>query len=148
MQDIAEMAPDPQTDRVRQYSWSYIFNVARQHRSVLIQAHIIAIMAALVSVPVPLLMPLLVDEVLLHKPGAMVQFMDRLFPVSWHGPLLYILAVMVLTMLLRLTAMSLAVWQTREFTQVAKDITYRIRRSLLQRLQLISMAEYETLGSG
>jgi len=31
---------------------------------------------------------------------------------------------------------------------VAKDITYRIRRSLLQRLQLISMAEYETLGSG
>ncbi|MDH5736505.1 MAG: ABC transporter ATP-binding protein/permease, partial [Gammaproteobacteria bacterium] len=36
----------------------------------------------------------------------------------------------------------------REFTVIAKDITYRIRRSLLNRLQFISMAEYETLGSG
>ena len=131
-----------------QYSWSSIFNLARRHRGVLIQAHLIAIAAALVSVPVPLLMPLLVDEVLLEKPGAMVGFMDRLFPADWHGPLLYVLAVMLFTILLRLGAMSLAVWQTREFTLVAKDITYRIRRSLLQRLQLISMSEYETLGSG
>jgi ATP-binding cassette subfamily C protein len=148
MQQLAESLPAQQSDPVGQYTWSYIFNIAMQHRPVLLQAHVIAILAALMSVPVPLLMPLLVDEVLLHKPGAMVGFMDRLFPDSWQGPLLYILAVMLLTMTLRLLAMSLAVWQTREFTQVAKDITYRIRSSLLQRLQLISMAEYETLGSG
>ena len=148
MQHLIREQASPLAEGVQAYSWSTIFNIARQHRRVLVQAHIIAIAAAVVSVPVPLLMPLLVDEVLLQKPGVMVQFMDQLFPASWHGPLLYILAVMLFTILLRLGALLLAVWQTREFTLVAKDITYRIRRSLLQRLQLISMSEYETLGSG
>lgn len=133
---------------VERYSWSYIFDIAREHRRVLARAHVIAIFAALVSVPVPLLMPLLVDEVLLGKGGPLVDYMDRWFPASWHGPLLYIVAVMLLTVMLRFSAMALAVWQTREFTRVAKDITYRIRRGLLGRLQHVSMAEYETLGSG
>jgi len=51
-------------------------------------------------------------------------------------------------MMLRFISLALSVWQTREFTLVAKDITFRIRQNLLQRLQLISMAEYEVLGSG
>ncbi len=135
-------------DSVSRYSWTYVLNIARQHKTTLYYAHLIAIMAALLSVPVPLLMPLLVDEVLLHKPGIMVATMNDLFPQSWQGPVLYVLAIMVLTIFLRFLAMALSVWQTREFTSVAKDITYRIRRSLLQRLQHISMAEYETLGSG
>jgi len=40
------------------------------------------------------------------------------------------------------------VWQTKRFTYIAKEVTYRMRRDLLHRLQFISMAEYETLGSG
>ena len=51
------------------YTWNYIYQNALEHKKELIHAHIIAILAALVSVPVPLLMPLLVDEVLLDKPG-------------------------------------------------------------------------------
>jgi len=125
-----------------------VFNVARKHKTSLIHGHIIAIMSALLSVPVPMLMPLLVDEVLLNKPGAMVEAMNQLFPAEWHGPVLYIVAVMLLTMLLRFAALALVVWQTRDFTRVAKDITFRIRKSLLERLQFISMSEYETLGSG
>jgi ATP-binding cassette subfamily C protein len=55
---------------------------------------------------------------------------------------------MLLSMLLRLVALLLAVWQTREFTSVAKDVTYRIRLGLLKHLQKVSMAEYEAVGSG
>ncbi len=44
--------------------------------------------------------------------------------------------------------LALAVWQTRQFTAVSKDVIFRIRRDLLARLQRVSMAEYETLGSG
>jgi len=44
--------------------------------------------------------------------------------------------------------MLLAVWQTFKFTQIAKEITYQIRIKLLSKLQFVSMAEYETLGSG
>ena len=133
---------------VRKYTWDYVRNLALQHRQHLIKAHVIALLAALVSVPVPLLMPLLVDEVLLDKPGQLVMAMNQLFPETWHGPVLYILAIMFLTVFMRFIVLMLSVWQTREFTIIAKDITYKIRRSLLKRLQFISMAEYETLGSG
>ncbi len=148
MQSVSNERHVGRVETHNRFTWSYVFDIVRRHKAVLVKAHVIAIFAALVSVPVPLLMPLLVDEVLLHKPGAMVQFMDRIFPQDWLGPSLYIVAVMMLTMLLRLLAMSLAVWQTREFTLVAKDITYRIRRHLLEHLQRISMSEYEVLGSG
>ncbi|MBC8210621.1 MAG: ABC transporter ATP-binding protein [Gammaproteobacteria bacterium] len=95
-----------------------------------------------------MLMPLLVDEVLLKQPGFLVTQIDSLFPVGWHGPVLYILSIMALTLLLRFSGTLLSVWQTREFTLIGKDITFRLRADLLQRLQTISMAEYETLGSG
>jgi len=93
-------------------------------------------------------MPLLVDEVLLDKPGFLLDSMQWIYPPDWWGPVLYIVSIMLLTILLRFVSMMLAVWQTCKFTEVAKDITYKIRQTLLQRLQLVSMAEYETLGSG
>lgn len=129
-------------------SWQKIFSLARQHKKILIQAHLIAILAAVILVPVPMLMPLLVDEVLLEKPGFMVATINPLFPQSWHSPALYIISIMIVTMTLRLFGTLLSVWQTREFTLVAKDITFHLRKDLLHRLQTISMAEYETLGSG
>ncbi len=130
------------------YSWSSILAIVREHRRELIVAHAVAILAALVSVPIPLLMPLLVDEVLLHHPGGMVAFIDTLFPEAWRGPLLYIGAVLAVTLLLRLIALLLGVWQTRNFTLIAKDVAFRMREQMLLRLSRIAMSEYETLGSG
>ncbi len=129
-------------------SWSYIVSLAKLHKRKLLQANIIALLAALVSAPVPMLMPLMVDEVLLDSPGFLVMGMQRLFPESWWGPVFFILVIMVVTIVARLISLMLAVWQTRIFTQVAKHITYRIRKRLLGHLQTVSMTEYETLGSG
>jgi len=130
------------------YSWGYIRAVAAEHKRTLVMAHVIAILSALLSVPVPMLMPMLVDEVLLDKPATLVGWMTQIFPESWHGPVLFIVAVMLASMVLRLISLLLAVWQTRKFTMVAKDISYRIRAGLLKRLQKISMSEYETMGTG
>jgi len=129
-------------------SWGKIILLAREHKKILFQAHLIAIMAALILVPVPMLMPLMVDEVLLDKPDVIVAFIQSIFSERWHGPVLFIGSVMLVTIFLRFIGTLLSVWQTREFTLVAKDITYRLRKDLLNRLQSISMAEYETLGSG
>ncbi len=134
--------------RTRRYSWSEVVDMVFQHRSELVKANIIAILGTIITVPIPLLIPLLVDEVLLDKPGPSVPFMNSLFPESWHSPLLYILVILLLTMLMRLASLVLGVWQMRQFTIISKDVTFRIRRSLLQRLERVSMAEYETLGSG
>lgn len=132
----------------RPYSWGYIKSVAKEYKRTLVLAHLIAILSALLSVPVPILMPMLVDEVLLDKPATIVGFLSSVFPESWHSPVLFVVVVMLASMVLRFFSLLLAVWQTREFMVVAKDISYRIRAGLLGRLQKISMSEYETMGSG
>ena len=130
------------------FRWRDIFALALPHRRRLIHAHLVAIMAAVLAVPVPLLMPLLVDEVLLHQPGSLVAWLDRALPVGWHTPLGYILGALGLTVLLRVISPALQVWQQREFSQVSKDLIFQLRQRLLRRLERISMAEYEAVGGG
>lgn len=130
------------------YDWQYILRIAAEHRREITLANIIALLATIASVPVPLLLPLLVDEVLLHQPGVVVNTINQFTPSAWHIPALYITVILALTLILRLSALVLNVWQTRQFTIIAKDIIYRIRVALLKRLERVSMSEYETLGSG
>ena len=128
--------------------WTYIKAIVFRHRRELIIAQGVAILAAVAAVPVPLLLPLLVDEVLLKQPGFAVRLMDGLFPPDWRGPTLYISFLLILTLLLRLLAALFNVLQTREFSLISKDVIFRIRSHLIGRLERISMAEYESLGSG
>ena len=130
------------------YTWRDLALRVMTHRRELVLANLIAILGTLVSVPVPLLIPLLVDEVLLHKPGITVAFINRLFPTPWQGPVLYIGAILILTLVLRFLGLALGVWQMRQFTRISKDVIFQLRRALLQRLERVSMAQYETLGSG
>lgn len=130
------------------YSWQELFQRMLTHRKELVIANLVAIFAVLISVPIPLLIPLLVDEVLLDKPGWLVAWMNGLFPVEWHGAVLYISFISVLTVLMRLIALAAGVWQNREFTLISKELTYSIRRRLLGHIQTVEMTEYETLGSG
>ena len=130
------------------YDWKYIIEVAKRHKKQLILANLIAIVATIASIPVPLLLPLLVDEVLLNNPGIVVQTINSITPSLWHEPLLYILSILVLTLFLRISSLVLSVFQTRQFTIISKDLIYQIRRSLLSKLNKVSMTEYETLGSG
>jgi ATP-binding cassette subfamily C protein len=143
-----EPRPNPTAVRSHDYTWVELTQMVFAHRRELMAANLIAICGAIAAVPVPLLIPLLVDEVLLDQPGRAVALINSLFPVSWQGPVLYILAILLLTVALRLIALLLNVWQTWQFTCIAKNVIFRIRRGLLQRLERISMSAYETLGSG
>lgn len=130
------------------YNWQQLAKMAISHKRMLILANIVAIIAVFASVPVPLLMPVLVDEVLLKEPAIAVNMINQFFPSEWHGPILYISALLALTLVLRAIALVFNVIQTRWFTLIAKDVTFQVRQDLLRRLQRISMAEYETVGSG
>ncbi len=134
--------------QVSHYSWRFISKIAFKHKSKLILAHFIAILAAVVSVPVPLLMPLLVDEVLLNHSGPIMATLNRYLVVEWQQPLAYITIILLCSLLLRLFAIILNIIQGRQFTIIAKDVIFRIRQDLILRLQTISMSEYESLGSG
>lgn len=130
------------------YSWNTIYQIALEHKKDLVVSHFIAILATIASVPVPLLMPLLVDEVLLHKPGMITQTVNRLFPVDWQIPILYIGVILLISLILRIIALIFSIIQSWQFSRIAKDIVFRIRSNLIGHLQHISMTEYETLGTG
>ena len=142
------MPSQPSAVRSAPYTWADITGMVLGHRRDLVVANLVAVLGTAAAVPIPLLMPLLVDEVLLDRPGAMVAAIDAVFPVAWHGALLSISVILLATLVLRLASLALAVWQTRSFARISKDVIFRIRRDLLDRLQRVSMAEYETLGSG
>lgn len=136
------------THNQAEYSWHYIFRIALQHKKQLVTGHIIAVLATAASVPVPLLMPLLVDEVLLNHPGLVMKHVNPFLPAEWQHPIVYIAGVLIVSLLLRLFALVLNIIQTRQFSNIAKDVIFRIRESLVKHLQHISMSEYESLGSG
>ena len=149
MSDIQDTPIQEENKAMKQvYNWEYILNIASEHKREIIYANIIAILATLASVPLPLLMPLLVDEVLLDQPAIVVATINANTPDAWHGPTLYISVILILTLCLRLTALVMNVWQSRQFTIIAKDVIFRIRHALLSHLEKVSMSEYETLGSG
>ncbi len=130
------------------YTWAYIRGIVKEHWRVLVLAHILAIGASLATAFLPLLFPLLVDEVLLERPGRLLAIIDAQFPNATQGPVLYIGVVLASTLVLRLIGLVLGVWQSRLFVRISKDVTFRIRSALLGRLRGISMSEFETLGSG
>ncbi|MGJ0491757.1 ABC transporter ATP-binding protein [Methylobacter sp.] len=138
----------PSKQATQYYGWDYIFQIVSEHKKQLIHTHLIAILATIASVPVPLLMPLLVDEVLLNKPGMTIEFINSLTPAHWHTPILYIAAVLLTSLLLRIIAIIFNIIQARQFSVISKDIIFRIRKNLIGRLQTISMSEYESLGTG
>lgn len=108
----------------------------------------LAFCGAVVAVPIPLLMPLLVDEVLLQQPGKLTQTLTALLPVAWLGPVAIILCVTLLTISLRLGSVLLGVATTRIFVSLSKQVTLGVRQTLLDKLSRIRMQVYESLGAG
>ncbi len=126
------------------YDWKKIYALIVAHKKELVLVQILALLAVLVSIPTPLLMPLLVDEVLLHKPGRLLAIIDALFGKG--SPLFYTLVVLAATLLLRSLFVLFNILQSKIFHTIAKDITYRIRKDVMEHLSHVSMSEYELLG--
>nr|WP_152737564.1 MULTISPECIES: ABC transporter ATP-binding protein [Pseudomonas] len=129
-------------------SWAEIRRLALHHKKALWIANLVAVLATLCSVPIPLLLPLLVDEVLLGHGDAALKVMNHLLPDPWQRAVGYIGLMLLVTLTLRCAALVFNVVQARLFAGLAKDIVYRIRTRLIERLKRISLGEYESLGSG
>lgn len=115
-------------------------------KKTLIYGQIATILAILISVPIPLMLPVLVDEVLLDKPAHFVSVIDHFF--SGANAFVYIAVVTLAVIFLRFLYYVFTVLITKIFTKIAKYVTFKIRERLLLHLKVSSMNEYETLGSG
>ncbi|MFC3149601.1 ABC transporter ATP-binding protein [Litoribrevibacter euphylliae] len=133
---------------LKKFGSEFFKRLLLKHRKEIIYAHIIAILATVIAVPLPLLLPVLVDEVLLNQPAQAVAVLQWMLPDSFHSAAGYIVAMTLLSVVLRIASMLLNVWQSRQLTIVSKDLIFRMRMRLLKQLKLVSMREYESIGSG
>ena len=128
------------------YTWKKIFEEIKRHKKELILGHIIAVLATAVSIPTPLFLPLLVDEVLLNKPGIFTETFDAIFGKG--NPVTYTLAALIIVLIMRFLFFVFNALQAKIFTKISKNVTYKIRKDLLNHIKDVSMAEFETVGSG
>ncbi len=92
------------------------------------------------------MLPVMVDEVLLHKPEYIVPAINEL--LGSGSAFYYISLVAFAVIFLRFLYYFLGVISTKIFTKISKYVTFMIRSRLLKHLQITSMNAYETLGSG
>jgi len=131
---------------MQKISFHLLYKLVLTHKKKLIKANLIALVATLISIPVPLLIPLLIDEVILNKPGGLIATLNTLF--GEHEALGYIFLTLGVTIILRFGFFMSSVFANFAFTEIAQDITFTLRKKLLLHLEKVSMNEYETLGSG
>lgn len=127
-------------------SFKFIYKLLLKDKKSLFLGQIFTLIAIAISVPIPLLLPVLVDEVLLNKPAFFVNNIDYFFGSG--NAFYYIAVVTAVVLLLRIFYFIFGVVITKIFTKISKFITYKIREKLLEHLKKVTMNEYETLGSG
>jgi ATP-binding cassette subfamily C protein len=129
-----------------QYSFKKIIKEVLKYKKELFFANLVAFISVVISTPIPLLMPVLVDEVLLNKPLHVVPFIDSLIGIK--EPYVYVGIILLVVILLRTAFYLLNYLQTKLFTIISKNITFKIRKDLLTHLSKVSLNRFEFLGSG
>ncbi|AXX84798.1 ABC transporter ATP-binding protein [Aliarcobacter skirrowii] len=127
-------------------SLKYIFKLLLKNKKALLWGQFFTIIGIFISVPIPLLLPLLVDEVLLEKPSFFVNNIDYFFGSG--DPFYYIAIVTVVVILLRFLHFIFGVINSKIFTKISKTVIFDIRVKLLNHLKKVTTNEYETIGSG
>ena len=131
---------------MKKINLKYIWKLLLDKKKNLILGQVVTIITILLSVPIPLLLPALVDEVLLNKPDFFVNNIDNLFG---NGNAFYYIAIVTIAViLLRLFHFVFTIIVTKIFTSISKYVTFKIREKLINHLKIVCMNEYESLGSG
>jgi len=131
----------------KQYTFKTLFHEIKHYKKELILANIIAFFAVLIQTPIPLLMPMVIDEVLLGKKGFVTHWVD-FFLGKDHPIYVYIMIVLAIVVFLRFLFFLLNYWQTKLFMIVSKNIAFKIRKDILGHLSRVAMNQFEFFGSG
>ena len=123
-----------------------IFKEIYKHKKVLIVANLVAILSTLLILPMPLLIPMLIDELILGKAGKVTEIIDQFFTIE--STVYYIVIVLIVTLVAKAISMLLNLLHIRLYTKISKEVIYTLRKKLLNHLKIVSMNEYDMLGSG
>ena len=125
---------------------SLLFRDIFKFKKLLFLGQVVAVLSTLLVAVIPLFIPLLVDELLLHKKPRLTLFVSKyLGEMSVSGYVFWILGVIIL---FRVSSAMLGVVQSKIFTTISKKISYKLRVALLNHLKLVSLKEYENFSVG
>ncbi|MEN8147747.1 MAG: ABC transporter ATP-binding protein [Campylobacterota bacterium] len=130
----------------KHYSLNTLLHYITAQKRELWLTNLYGVLATLFFLPIPILIPLLIDEVLLENPGKLTEYTDLLFG---QQEVWFYLAITLLSVIfLRLLVFVLTNAKTFHATTLTEKINYHLRQNILYHLQHVSIAEYETLKSG
>ncbi len=128
------------------YTFKILYHQIKSQKSDFWRTSFYGILATLLLLPIPMLIPLLIDEVLLEHPGKMTEIISALSDSSdiW----VYISVILILVLMLRFTAFFFNNKKMFYAAKITQKISYLLRHRILHHLERVSISEYETLKSG
>ena len=128
------------------YNYKTLYEQIKAQKSDFWRTNLYGIVATLLLLPIPMLIPLLIDEVLLGHPGKMTEIISHLFgsTETW----IYIVVILFAVLMLRFSAFFANNRKTYYSTRITQKISYLLRHTILRHLEHVSLSEYETLKSG
>ena len=123
-----------------------IFKKIFSYKKELIIGNIFAILATAVTVTIPLFIPMLIDELLLHKTPKLTAIVSSYF--GDLGTVGYVLFFLFLAIALRYIGIFFANMQIKMFLKVSKDISYKLRVATLEYIKGVALSEYERFSPG
>ncbi len=130
----------------RHYTFKSLYKQIKTQKSDFWRTSLYGVFATLLLLPIPMLIPLLIDEVLLEHPGKMTEMISASFESSeiW----VYISIVLAIVLILRFLAFFFNNKKTFYAIKITQKISYLLRHRILHHLERVSLSEYETLKSG
>jgi len=123
-----------------------LFTEILKYKKELFIGNLFAVFATLTTVTVPLFIPLLIDELLLHKSSKLTSLVaNYIMPMSLGG---YVAFFLFLTILLRFFGIIFATQQVKNLLKVSKSISYKLRVNTVEHLQKVALKEYERFSVG
>jgi len=116
------------------------------YKKSVILGNMVALISTLLVVIIPLFIPIIVDELLLGEDHGFIAWVsENIFTSDTKGYVLFVLAIIIF---FRVVSALLSIIQSKIFTTISKNITYKMRQSLLQHLKHVSLKEYEMMRVG
>lgn len=129
-----------------QLSYRTLWEEIRSQKHSFWRSNLYGILTTLLLLPIPLLIPLLIDEILLHHPGQLTAFFSERVGIS--SPAGIIVAVTVTVLLLRISAFLTSAYRTRHAVKISGRVGYALRHRILRRMERLALSEYEKFHTG
>ena len=123
-----------------------LFNDIKNYKKELILGNLFALISTLLTVTIPLFIPMLIDELLLHKEPKLTALVAKYIePMSLVG---YVVFFLILTIIMRFLGVIFSNLQVKMLLSVSKDISYKLRQRAIKHLKRVALKEYERFSPG